>query len=110
MKTLTMRNTKQEMLAAYQALQAKYTLANSKWAETQQLLDEACKYGDEVAEELRQAVAPAPAAKPQAPARTDRGAVLAAMREYAMANKCPTRLRAGVAQYYSYRVNTWLDI
>lgn len=110
MTKLTMRNTKAEMLAAYQELQAKYTLANSKWAETQQLLDEANKYGDEVTEELRQAAAPAPAAKPQAPARTDRGAVLATMREFAIANKCPTRLRNNVAQYYSYRVNTWLDI
>lgn len=109
MTTLTMRNTKAEMFAAIQELQAQLASANSKWAETQQLLDEACKYGDDVTEELRQATQPA---KPQATARpvTDRGAVLATMREYAIANKCPTRLRDGAAQYYSYRVNTWLDI
>ena len=117
MTTLTMRNTKAEMFAAIQELQAQLASANSKWAETQQLLDEACKYGDDVTEELRQATQPAKPqaaqpAKPQAPARpvTDRGAVLAVMREFAIANNCPTRLRNGEAQYYSYRVNAWLDI
>lgn len=115
MTKLTMRNTKAELFAAIQELQAQLASANSKWAETQQLLDEACKYGDDVTEELRQATqpaapAPAPAPKPQARPVTDRGAILATMREFAIANKCPTRLRDGAAQYYSYRVNTWLDI
>lgn len=113
MTKLTMRNTKAELFAAIQELQAQLASANSKWAETQQLLDEACKYGDDVTEELRQATQPAaPAAQSQATARpvTDRGAILATMREFAIANKCPTRLRDGAAQYYSYRVNTWLDI
>lgn len=117
MTTLTMRNTKAELFAEIQSLQAELALANSKWAETQQLLDEACKYGDEVTEELRQATQPAKpqaakpqAAKPQARPVTDRGAILATMREFAIANKCPTRLRDGEAQYYSYRVNAWLAI
>ena len=112
MDKLTMRNTKAELFAAIQELQAQLALANSQWAETQQLLDEACKYGDDVTEELRQATQPAKpqAAKPQARPVTDRGAVLATMREFAIANKCPTRLRDGVAQYYSYRVNSWLAI
>lgn len=118
--TISMRNTKAELFAAVQELQAQLASANSQWAEAQQLLDEATKYGDDVTEELRQATAPqaqtqaapAPAAKPQAPARpvTDRGAILATMREFAIAHKCPTRLRDGVAQYYSYQVNTWLAI
>ena len=115
MTKITMRNTKAEMFAAIQELQAQLASVTTQWAEAQQLLDEATKYGDEVTEELRQASqaqAPAPAAKPQVPARqvTDRGAVLATMREFAIANKCPTRLRDGAAQYYSYRVNAWLDI
>ena len=112
MTKLTMRNTKAELLAAVQELQAQLAAANSQWAEAQQLLDEATKYGDEVTEELRQAAAPAPAAKPQVPARpvTDRGEILRVMREFAMARKCPTRLRDGVAQYYSYQVNAWLAI
>ena len=118
MTKLTMRNTKAELFAAIQELQAQLATANSQWAEAQQLLDEATKYGDDVTEELRQATAPAaqtqaapaPAAKPQARPVTDRGAILATMREFAIAHKCPTRLRDGVAQYYSYQVNTWLAI
>ena len=117
MTKITMRNTKAEMFAAIQELQAQLASVTTQWAEAQQLLDEATKYGDEVTEELRQATQPAKpqaakpqAAKPQARPVTDRGAILATMREFAIANKCPTRLRDGVAQYYSYRVNTWLDI
>lgn len=115
MTKVTMRNTKAQLFAAVQELQAQLAEANSKWAEAQQLLDEATKYGDDVTEELRQATAPAaqtqaPAPNPQARPVTDRGAVLATMREFAMAHKCPTRLRDGVAQYYSYQVNAWLAI
>lgn len=88
MTNLTMRNTKAELFAAIQELQAQ--LAS-------------------VTEQLAQAAQPQ-AAKPQARPVTDRGAVLATMREFAIANKCPTRLRDGVAQFYSYRVNTWLAI
>lgn len=110
MTTLTMRNTKAELFAAIQELQAQLTSVTTQWAEAQQLLDEASKYGDEVTEELRHQAAMAQAAKPQARPVTDRGAVLATMREYAVTHKCPTRLRDGVAQYYSYQVNTWLAI
>lgn len=108
MTKLTMRNTKAELFAAIQELQAQLASANSQWAEAQQLLDEACKYGDDVTEELRQQTAQP--AKPQARPVTDRGAILATMREYAVTYKCPTRLRDGVAQFYSYRVNGWLAI
>ena len=109
MTKLTMRNTKAELFAAVQELQAQLASVTTQWAEAQQLLDEATKYGDDVTEELRQAAQPQ-AAQPQARPVTDRGAVLVTMREFAIANKCPTRLRDGVAQYYSYRVNAWLDI
>lgn len=131
MNKLTMRNTKQELFNEVEELQAQLlamlevasnletqlATVTTQWAEAQQLLDEASKYGDEVTEELRHQAALAQAAQTQAPSGqaparpvTDRGAILATMREYAVAHKCPTRLRDGVAQYYSYQVNTWLAI
>lgn len=87
MTKLTMRNTKAELFAAIQELQAQLASVNA---------------------ELEKHQAPSG----QAPARpvTDRSEILATMREFAITNNCPTRLRDGAAQYYSYRVNAWLDI
>lgn len=97
MTTLTMRNTKAELFAAIQELQAQLTSVTEQLAQAKAAKPQATEQ---------------PSTKPQAPARpvTDRGAILSIMREFAIANKCPTRLRDGVAQYYSYQVNAWLAI